>query len=523
MGAQGAPCGIVDAIDYPIDISETLNERYDDFALFRRRFGGNHVGIDIGFNRWGETVYAAARGQVTYSDPEGWDTEKGVVIVRHVFPDQSIAYTLYGHMEQTDTLKFPPVGVCVEKGEPVGAIGWPSRGLPHLHYETRSMLPDDGGPGYVIDNPLLEGWYHPLDFTLDWQLRLAGGYTASLSFLNVPTLPPILLDTGEVVIATGDRLEAYTIDRMIGWTVAMPGVITGLSALPGGRVVAQARGGQVITLQNGRYQSVWQVDGLETPFQPLGETLVFATAEGGLAAYRPDGTMLWSHSGIGGGALPTLRAVDFSAGPAGSGQIALAVRREDGSVHWRSVDAAGALVAETTFTRTPAIAAYPGGWLALTGTELVRLTAGGEEHVTSLSPAPGPNARIAADAMGNTYVYLNDAEGTLLAVDSSGVVLWRTTYPWRGLPLAPVLRADNGCALYTLDVDGVLRVYRASDGELLAERAMYAGGVRNASPPARLLRPDGGNRLLISAGFLTLYLLDADAIAGESLSACVLG
>ena len=174
--AQTAPCGVVDAIDYPIDISDTLENRYDDFGLYRPRFGGNHTGFDLAFNRHGDPVYAAARGVVTYSDPEGWDTEKGVVIVEHTLPDGSIAYSLYGHMEQTDDIHFPPVGRCVELGDVVGVEGWPSRGLPHLHFEFRNFLPDDGGPGYVTDNPLLEGWYNPLDFIDTWRIRLQPGY-----------------------------------------------------------------------------------------------------------------------------------------------------------------------------------------------------------------------------------------------------------------------------------------------------------------------------------------------------------
>ncbi|MFN8563177.1 MAG: M23 family metallopeptidase [Anaerolineae bacterium] len=170
--AQDAPCGVVDALDYPIDISDTLANRYDDFGLFRSRFGGRHTGLDVAFNRRGEPVYAAARGIVTYADPEGWDTEKGVVIIRHTFPDGGIYYTLYGHMEQSDDIQFPRVGACIERGDPVGVVGWPSRGLPHLHYEIRNFLPDDGGPGYVEDNPLLSGWYDPLDFTELWQIGL---------------------------------------------------------------------------------------------------------------------------------------------------------------------------------------------------------------------------------------------------------------------------------------------------------------------------------------------------------------
>ena len=73
-----APCGVVDAMDLPID---NLVKGYDDFSLYRPRFGGNHTGVDIAFDRWGDPVVAAARGRVTYSDIAGWDTEKGVVIV----------------------------------------------------------------------------------------------------------------------------------------------------------------------------------------------------------------------------------------------------------------------------------------------------------------------------------------------------------------------------------------------------------------------------------------------------------
>lgn len=524
--AQSAPCGVVNAIDYPLDIRETLNERYDDFALFRRRFGGNHTGIDIAFNRRGEMVYAAARGQVTYSDPEGWDTEKGVVIVRHVFPDGSIAYSLYGHMEETETQQFPNVGSCVNIGDPVGVVGWPSRGLPHLHYEIRDFMPDDGGPGYVTDNPLLEGWFHPLDFTLHWRLRLAGGYVDSMNFNNMPTLPPVLLDTGEVTIAVGDRIETYAGDGLIAWRVTMPDVVTGIAALSGGRVVAQARNGQAVTLQNGRYLGVWQVDGIDAPFQLLGETVVFATPDGGLLAYALDGTLQWTHSGVGGGGSGVV-PVAFSSGSANGGQVALALRRDDGIATWLALDAAehvaGHVAVETTFERTPIMAATPNGWLILAGTSLYRSVGGSVEPYATVSPPPGLNARLTADAMGNAYLYLNDSQSTLLSVDASGTERWRSHYPWQGSGIPPVLQADNGCALYALDRDGALRIFDARDGTLLAERRLYAGGNRNGSPSARLVQPLGANHLLVSAGFLTLYLLDANAIAGDALSSCLLG
>ena len=73
--AQGnnAPCGYIDGFEYPvpgIDVNRT------DFGIYRSRFGGLHTGIDVAFGDLGEPVRAGARGLVTYSDIEGWDTEK---------------------------------------------------------------------------------------------------------------------------------------------------------------------------------------------------------------------------------------------------------------------------------------------------------------------------------------------------------------------------------------------------------------------------------------------------------------
>src|SRR5215207_4562329 len=125
--AQTETCGMVDAIDYPVP-TENLVRGYDDFGLFRKNFGGNHTGVDLDFDHWGDPVKAVARGLVTYSNPLGWDTEKGVVILSHDFPDGSRAYSLYGHVEETDTIFLPAVGTCFERGQVIAAVGWPSRG-----------------------------------------------------------------------------------------------------------------------------------------------------------------------------------------------------------------------------------------------------------------------------------------------------------------------------------------------------------------------------------------------------------
>lgn len=516
--AQDAPCGVVDSIDLPIDIRDTLEQRYNDFGVLRPRFDGLHTGIDVAFNRRGDPVRAAARGRVTYADPNGWDTEKGVVIVQHIFPDNSVIHTVYGHMEQSDTIRFPTVGTCVEKGDIVGVVGWPSRGLPHLHYEIRSFMPGNGGPGYSATNPLELGWYDPLDFTALWRIRLEPGFVRSVSLPDVATLPPVISDDGGSALAIGSAIEAFSADGWRLWRVAADGVVTGILGLPENRIVAHTRNGQALTLQNGRYAAVWQVNGPDAPILALGETLVFVTDSGGLAAFSAAGAALWSLDGVG----EIIGVSDFQTN---GEEVALAVRLANGEgVRWRVVGADGMVRYETTFAQIPLIAAVPmGGWRALEGMALYGIDGGERRELGTVAPARGRTARMTADVLGNIYIYLADAASTLISVGANGAVRWQATYPVAPSTLAPVMRTDNGCLLFTLDEDGALHIFSAATGERVGGKQIYAGGVQNGSPPARLLQPQPGNRLLVGAGFLTTVVLDSAAISSGALDACVLG
>lgn len=519
VAAQRAVCGVVDALAYPLDISATLSSRYDDFGLYRQRFGGRHTGLDVAFNRHYDPVYAAARGRVTYADPAGWDTEKGVVVVQHVFPDGSTVYTLYGHMEQTDDVHFPAVGTCVERGDVLGVVGWPSRGAPHLHYEIRSFLPDDGGPGYVAENPLLDGWFDPLDFTELWQLRFAPGFVRAFSFTDAPSLPPVFLDDNTSVIATDAAIVSFSADGQQLWRVSTDGVVTALLDLGDGAVLAHTRSGQALVVRGGRYAALWQAAGPDAPVVALGDALIFVSADGGLAAYDRGGQALWTLPGV-----PAFSAVlDFQT----SGrEAALAVRTAAGVV-WRVVDAEGALTFAASLTAAPLIAPLRagGGWLLLDVAErtLSRISAGQRQPIATIDQTPGRTARLTADALGNAYLYLGDWSATLLAVGADGRTRWQTTYPPGLSVVAPILRTDNGCLLYTLSERGALHVFAAATGALLAERQLYAGGVRNGSPNGRLLQPLNDNRVVVGAGFLSAVVLDGAALADGALGQCVLG
>ncbi len=508
-------CGVVDSFDYPID---RLVEGYDDFAVHRERFGGNHLGLDIGFDRWGEPVRAAARGRVTLSDLEEWDTEKGVVILEHTFPDGSIVYTLYGHMEQSDDIRFPPAGVCVGQGEVIGVVGWPSRGRPHLHYEIRSLLPNEGGPGYITANPLENGWFHPMDFTELWQMRLQPGFVRYASFKSVPALPPVILDNGTYAIARGNRIEGVTPMGDVLWRVDTDGVINGLAALSGGRVAAHTRSGQALTLQNGRYAALWTVNALEEPFLMLdSERLVFGLTGGGLVAYDAAGSLLWS--------LPALSTAERLADFKTNGQqIALGVRLDDNSFGWRLIDADGQLLYETLFNNPPVTAPdHLGHWVALDGAEIRYFMDGNNHTLGQMNPVPGRTATLTVDLLGNSYIYGGDAANTLASFDVGGALRWRVEYPFPPVSLPPLLATGNGCLLYTLDMDGMLNVFETATGNMINQSQLYAGGNRSSSPRARFLQVNPGEQVQFGSGFLTLVTLDGWALGGEAAATCLLG
>jgi len=499
---SAATCGVVDALGYPVD---NLVSGYDDFSLYRERFGGNHTGIDLAFDRWGDPIYAAARGLVTYADPDGWDTEKGVVIVSHAFPDGSTIYTVYGHVEQRNGIVFPAVGECVERGQIIAAVGWPSRGRPHLHYEIRNRLPNDGGPGYVTTNPLDEGWYSPLDFTALWQLRFNPAFMGYITFDLVPTLPPTQLESGTYVVASDNLITAVQPQGQILWRVQTDGEIDGLASLSGDRVVAHTVNGQTLTLQGGRYVAIWAVNSDARPFHVIGERLIFVMPDGSLTSYDPSGLPLWTLASGG-------EVVYF--GSNGT-QIAFASRTAGGVV-WREVTAEGQVIAEVQLTGTPIVKPLSdGSWFVLDHDRLLHIR-GSESEVIQNLMASGQAAQIGYDVNSNIYVYLDDANNTLVALNPTGEVRWRVEYPREGNFTAPLLVAGNTCRLYSLDVDGLLNVFDASDGRVLTQIQLYAGGRRTTRPLARLLRVDAAEQVYVSSGFLTLMFLDGNQLGEAS-------
>lgn len=500
--AQGNdPCGVVDAIDYPID---GVSLEHDDFGLYRASFNGRHAGIDMAFDRYGDPVHAAARGRVTYADPNGWDTEKGVVIIEHVFPDDSLFFTLYGHMEPINGHPFPKVGACVEKGDVIGAVGHPSRGAPHLHYEIRRMDGNNGGPGYYALDPLDGGWLHPIDFTERWQLELKPEFRAALVASNGPLAPPIFEPDGGVIFAEAEHLERKTKTGDTLWRLGMPN-LSGVAAASDGRLVVRTLDDQIITVDAGNSSigAAWKADrALASPPIRVGNAVAFLSADNRVVSYTPAGRLAWQTDPLG----------DHIEGSLVSGdQLAISAGDSNG-FRLIVIDATGKVLFQANAPAPIELAAAPDGFYVMVAAQINHL-----DHALSLRPlmgigqAIGRNAQIAVAPDGDVLLYPGHG-ARLFLYAPNGSLRWQTLL--LGQPTQPPLLAiGNGCAVYALTADGALLAYGAKDGQLRGLAALYAGGSQGQTA-ARWLRMLPNEDVQFSAGYLSVVTISGSVLSG---------
>lgn len=507
-----APCGYVDAIDYPLDINDTVRRNFDDFALYRQRWGGLHTGFDLAFDRYGEQIYAAARGRVTLANLEEWDSERGVIVIEHTLESGEIFYTLYGHIEESPIYPLPRVDSCVARGDIIAVIGDPDQSRPHLHYEIRDFLPNSGGPGYVSTNPMLQGWYHPLEFTTMLRARLNGTLAQNVPFNIVPTLPPVLLDNGLLAIAHEKAINVVAASGAILWSVSVTDDINGLIGLSDNRIVARTATGSAFTVQNGRYLAQWQVSISESPIYKLGETLIFASEQGALTAFNASGDQVWELPAPNGAS----GILDFNAN---GSSLAIATRVAD-NILWRVVDANGAVELEANLVFPPTTTPNGTGWLLLTGSQVFKsqgdvFSALGTLSATGRS-SMGAFAAMVSDSQNNTYIFAGGNDSTLLSLSPSGAVRWQVDYPVELRSPTPLLSiSPQACALYTLDPDGMLNAFDPNDGDLIAQVPIYAGG-RAGNVNGRMLHAFSGEGLVISSGFLSTWVMNGRNIITQN-------
>jgi murein DD-endopeptidase MepM/ murein hydrolase activator NlpD len=213
---SGAPCGWADTLDFPLDPPNGASARGGgDFGTYRDRYEKFHAGEDWGLSNrsnFGQPVYSIGHGQVTYAQPLGWGADKGVVIVRHTFPDGSSFLSFYGHLDPPSVTLIE--GTCVRRGDIVGEIGRP-RTSPHLHFEIRMHLPYATGGGYWPSDPTRAGWLPPSKTINKVRLQVAPG--VSWVRENGATLPLGSLDNTTFMLIQEDRfvgIDLFTGDEI---------------------------------------------------------------------------------------------------------------------------------------------------------------------------------------------------------------------------------------------------------------------------------------------------------------------
>jgi murein DD-endopeptidase MepM/ murein hydrolase activator NlpD len=182
-----AACGVIDILDFPMNPPEGANifGGGGNFARYRNSVSKYHAGEDWWYgsgrnSSFGKLVHSIGHGLVTYAEPEGWNRDKGVIIIQHTFADGRAILSFYGHLDPPSvTLE---AGQCVTRGQEIAQIGRP-RSSPHLHFEIRTQSPYTPLTGYWPDHPTTAGWLPPSSTI--WEQRLAT--SPGVQWLRPPT------------------------------------------------------------------------------------------------------------------------------------------------------------------------------------------------------------------------------------------------------------------------------------------------------------------------------------------------
>jgi murein DD-endopeptidase MepM/ murein hydrolase activator NlpD len=289
LAAQGQ-CGVAISMSFPIDTNQF--HLAQDFGMPSPRHQGRyHTGEDWFGGRgtsYGTPVRAIADGRVTYSAPNGWGRDGGVVIIEHTMPGDVTLYSMYGHMEQRPETPFPARLSCVKQGDIIGSVG-DIRPAPHLHFEMRVSGPDTPGAGYSAQIPTALGYRHPSKMVLDWQTWLtpAHRWHVELGDESGPEIPPLPVANGDMILAEPNgRLRYITYDGRVLWRTNTDKPIAALTSLNGEPLVTYVDGGMQPVKSDGKLGEAWAtgtpVDGVAIT---IGETPLFHTPDNALVAF----------------------------------------------------------------------------------------------------------------------------------------------------------------------------------------------------------------------------------------------
>jgi murein DD-endopeptidase MepM/ murein hydrolase activator NlpD len=419
LRAQG-DCPTVNAVNFPVDPDAYVIAQ-DYAARSPRHDGRYHTGEDWALPDGaaiGGTVRAIASGRVTYAYPLGWGRDGGVVILEHTFPDDSTAYSVYGHIREADGVNFPAGGACVERGTVLGVIG-DARPVPHLHFEIRTENGSTPGAGYVTPYPDFIGYRRPSAFITDWAARFnpAARWVTTLRDPRGALASPLMLNDDSALVLTPGNVTRILPDGRAFWRTTLDRPAVAVTGAAGASLVHYTDGTIAQVTPDGALVEGWQVDiaPAGAPF-PLDDLLVFPTANGRLAALdAARRTVVWEA-----GSVPTITEAHVAA------QV-IALRTPDhllltlGRANLQELDRA-------QLRPTSAVAANPnGGLLVYTRTGLWRVLADGVwDTAPHTAPPLSGSAGLAALPGGDLLLY----DGAALSrLGADGTTRWQVALP----------------------------------------------------------------------------------------------
>ena len=423
-------CGVVDNIAFPVNPDSF--ELAQDYAVASPRHQGRyHTGEDWYGGRdmtYGQPVRAAARGRVTYSFANGWGRDKGVVIIEHTLPDDTVFYTQYGHMEEVGTYTFPQRLSCVEQGTVIGAIG-DVRPAPHLHFEVRVSGGDNPGAGYSRDIPFDEGYRNPSKYIQNLQgwLNQAHRWHITIGTDNVINeqgiAPPLILNDNSLLYldGAGTTVRRATNDGRVLWRVRLENPAVAVLAWQGASTVIFADGTmQSINVETGTLGDAWRVPDVSFTNAPLNtaDNLIFPVANNTLVALSNDRrSVLWRTDNI-----PSIAKTQFL--PDGS----FGLLTEDDEIIL--IDPNGAVVHRSQLQQGAGLAQSPTGTLlvySLGGLWEVNFLGEWSLYITD-APEGGESAALALSADG-TRLYTFDGQSLRAYRTDDKVQVWNAGTP----------------------------------------------------------------------------------------------
>ncbi|HTP10924.1 MAG TPA: PQQ-binding-like beta-propeller repeat protein [Anaerolineae bacterium] len=279
---RGAPCGVVDFFDFPLDAPDGSDAQARwPFGYYSERYNGIHTGEDWLYNigdSLGRPVYSIGHGMIIYAQPLGWGIDQGTIIVRHVFADGHSILSFYGHL-QPDSVTLRP-GTCVTRDQQIGLIGQP-RGRPHLHFEIRSIYPDQPGPGYWSVDPTRAGWKPPTEYIWDQRISTSPGVKWTRPLTSVNSILAGLLLSDTLAVVDRDQLVALSAKTgRVEWSHPVSDTVERA-------VVSDDRAAVYLTTISSTLQAIdvhgdlrWQV-----PFTPTSRSVLIPSPDGGVIAH----------------------------------------------------------------------------------------------------------------------------------------------------------------------------------------------------------------------------------------------